>query len=71
MRGQSLVAIEGLEKWMRTQAKRSKGAQQANVLFGLSQIEQFRAEPNKFTPAPAVEMPPGAPIGMPSMDFID
>ncbi|GAB3320462.1 zinc-dependent metalloprotease [Hymenobacter humi] len=71
VRGQSLVAIEGLEKWMRTQAKRSKGAQQANVLFGLSQIEQFRAEPNKFTPAPAVEMPPGAPIGMPSMDFID
>jgi hypothetical protein len=71
VRGQALLAVNGLEKWMRTQAKRGKDSQQANILFGLAQIERFRLEPNKFTPAPAVEMPPGAPIGMPPMGFLD
>ena len=41
------------------------------LLFGLSQIEQFRAEPNKFSPPPAVPMPPGAPIGTPGLHFVD
>ncbi|WP_241502299.1 hypothetical protein [Hymenobacter glacialis] len=71
VRGQALLAIDGLEKWMSKEAKRGKAPQQANVLFGLSEIQRFRAEPGKFTPPPAVEMPPGAPIGMPAMGFLD
>ena len=71
VRGQALLAVDGLQQWMRAQAKRSKGPQQANLLFGLSQIEQFRAEPNKFSPPPAVPMPPGAPIGTPGLHFVD
>ncbi|GAB2467319.1 hypothetical protein GCM10011375_31690 [Hymenobacter qilianensis] len=71
VRGQALLAIDDLQQWMRKEAKRGKGPQQANLLFGLSQIEQFRADPKSFTAPPAAEMPPGAPIGMPSMSFLD
>ncbi|SFQ64962.1 zinc-dependent metalloprotease [Hymenobacter arizonensis] len=71
VRGQALLAVDGLQRWMHSQAKRGKAPQQANLLFGLSQIERFRANPTAFTPAPAVDMPPGAPIGMPGMSFMD
>lgn len=70
-RGQALLEIDGLQHWMRAQAKRAKAPQQANLLFGLSQIERFKADPNKFSPPPAVDMPPGAPIGMPDLDLAD
>jgi hypothetical protein len=71
VRGQALLAVEDLQSWMRAQAKRAQPAQKANLLFGLSQIDRFKADPGKFTAPPAVSMPPGAPIGMPGMDFLD
>ena len=45
--------------------------QKANILYGLSQIKEFEESPAKFQPEPAQVMPPGAPIGMGGMDFID
>ena len=71
VRGEALLKIDELQEWMRGQAKRAQPAQRANLLFGLAQIDQFRAEPGKFTPPPTVNMPPGAPIGMPWLDFRD
>ena len=71
VRGQALLAVEDLQSWMRAQTKRAQPAQKANLLFGLSQIDRFKADPGKFTPPPAVSMPPGAPIGMPGVDFLD
>jgi hypothetical protein len=35
-----------------------------------TRLGKFEEDPNKFTPAPALDLPPGAPIGMPSMDFL-
>ena len=71
VRGEALLKIGDLQKWMRRQAKHAPPAQKANLLFGLAQIGQFRAEPGKFTPPPTVNMPPGAPIGMPGFGFLD
>lgn len=48
-------------------------ANKANILFALSQIEAFKQDPDKFIPPPSLEMPPGAPIGMPGVlddDFV-
>jgi len=69
VRGQALLEIDGLQAWMHAKATKAKGPQQANLLFGLSQIDRFRADPAKFSPPPAVDMPPGAPIGMVDMNF--
>ena len=41
----------------------------AACYFGLAQIGDFEKAPDKFVPQPALEMPPGAPIGMPSNEF--
>lgn len=71
VRGQALLKIDELQQWMRGQAKHAQPTQKANLLFGLAQIDQFRAEPGKFTPPPTANMPPGAPIGMLGMDFQD
>jgi hypothetical protein len=37
--------------------------QKANILFGLSQIDQFEKNPAQFKPAPKLDMPDGSPIG--------
>ncbi|WP_331060325.1 zinc-dependent metalloprotease [Hymenobacter sp.] len=71
VRGQALLEVDGLQKWMQSEAKRAKPTQKANLLFGLAQIDRFRADPSKFTTPPAVSMPPGAPIGMPGLNFLD
>ncbi|MDO7851297.1 zinc-dependent metalloprotease [Hymenobacter convexus] len=71
VRGQALLQVEGLQKWMQGEVKRAQPAQKANLLFGLAEINRFQADPGKFTPPPAAVMPPGAPIGMPGMDFVD
>ena len=41
----------------------------ASIYYGLSQIEEFEKTPDKFQPEPALEMPPGAPIGLGGLDF--
>lgn len=72
VRGQALLKIDELKKWMEsTVNSTSVPEQKANILFALSQLEEFKNNPNKFDPPPAAEMPPGAPIGMPDneLDF--
>ena len=71
VRGAALLEVDGLRKWMLTEVKRALPAQKANLLFGLSQLDQFTADPSKFSPPPTVTMPPGAPIGMPGLEFLD
>ncbi|TXK38147.1 DUF5117 domain-containing protein [Pontibacter qinzhouensis] len=70
-RGQALLKVEELREWLNSNMATAQANQKANMLFALSQIEGFRAEPNKFEPGPQFTMPPGAPIGMPGMDFLD
>ncbi|MDB5123292.1 MAG: peptidase [Mucilaginibacter sp.] len=63
VRGIALLEIDGLRKWMNVAMKTASGNQKANLLFGLSQIDQFEKNPSQFKPAPVVNMPDGSPIG--------
>ncbi len=63
VRGIALLEIDGLKKWMHSTVNTSAGNQKANILFGLSQIEEFEKNPDKFKPAPVLNMPDGSPIG--------
>lgn len=65
VRGIALLEIDGLKKWMNIAVKAASGNQKANLLFGLSQIDQFEKNPSLFKPAPVVNMPDGSPIGSP------
>jgi hypothetical protein len=64
VRGIALLQIDDLKKWMKTAALTSTGSSKANLLFGLSQINEFEKNPDKFQPAPVLNMPDGSPIGM-------
>jgi hypothetical protein len=73
VRGQAMLKIEELKDWITTAKSSAEPMVKASYLFALSQIESFKNDPDKFIPEPAVEMPPGAPIGMPGMlddDFV-
>ncbi|MBS1662779.1 MAG: zinc-dependent metalloprotease [Bacteroidetes bacterium] len=66
VRGEALLKINELKDYMKsTLAGSSNPKLRAALYFGLAQIGQFEDDPNKFVPQPALEMPPGAPIGMP------
>ena len=69
VRGEALYEINGLKDWMNSKMASAEPKQKASLYFGLAQIEEFEKSPDKFQPDPALEMPPGAPIGMPNMDF--
>ena len=69
VRGEALYEIHELKDWMKGKLASADARQKANLYFGLSQIDEFETNPDKFQPDPALEMPPGAPIGMPNMDF--
>ncbi|MFC6225296.1 zinc-dependent metalloprotease [Hymenobacter artigasi] len=71
VRGEALLQIDDLQRWMRSQTKNATPTQKANLLFGLAQIDQFWSEPGKFIPPPTATMPPGAPIGMLGLHFLD
>lgn len=71
VRGQALLKIDELKQWMASSLAAAKPVQKANMMFALSQIEAFKTEPNKFEPPVALDLPPGAPIGMPAMDFLN
>ena len=72
VRGEALLKIDELKTWMTSAVSSSSSAKQkANLLFGLSQIKEFTEAPSKFQPAPAQVMPPGAPIGMGPMNFVE
>ncbi|PWJ55908.1 uncharacterized protein DUF5117 [Dyadobacter jejuensis] len=70
VRGEALLKIDGLQKWMTSIVEQAPLKQKANLLFGLSQIGAFKANPDKFKPASVLSMPAGAPI-MGGMDFLD
>jgi hypothetical protein len=69
VRGEALVEIKGLKRWMLAHIGDGMTKKNASLYFGLSQIEEFEKAPDKFVPPPALEMPPGAPIGMPDNEF--
>ncbi|QQL49621.1 zinc-dependent metalloprotease [Mucilaginibacter ginkgonis] len=69
VRGEALLKIAELAEWMGGKASTSSPKQKAAMYFALSQIDEFKKNPDKFQPADALDMPPGAPIGMPSNEF--
>lgn len=72
VRGEALLKVDELKAWMTSTLSSSSSAKQkASLLFGLSQIKEFNEAPSKFQPAPAQVMPPGAPIGMGPMNFVE
>ncbi|TCC94325.1 DUF5117 domain-containing protein [Pedobacter frigiditerrae] len=71
VRGEALLKIEELKTWMTSAVAKAAPKQKAGILFALSQMKEFEETPSKFQPAPAQVMPPGAPIGMGGIDFID
>lgn len=71
VRGQAILEIEKLKNWMTAQLSTKNEMQKANLLFGLSEIDEFKLSPEKFTTEHELAVPPGAPIGMPDIDFLD
>lgn len=69
VRGEALLKVHELKEWMTGKVASAEAKQKASLLFGLSEIEEFDKSPDKFQPEPALEMPPGAPIGMPDKAF--
>jgi hypothetical protein len=63
VRGIALLEIDGLKKWMHSALSTATSNQKANLLFGLSQIEEFEKNPAQFKPEPVLAMPDGSPIG--------
>ncbi len=61
--GIALLEISQLKKWMGATVNTAIGAQKANILAGLANINEFERNPDKFKPAPALNMPDGSPIG--------
>jgi hypothetical protein len=69
VRSIALLQIDELKKWMTVTVNTATDSRKANLLFGLSTINQFEKSPDKFQPAPALDMPDGSPIGMDRDDF--
>jgi hypothetical protein len=67
VRGEAMLEIGELKDWMKKGLAGAGLRLKSALYFGLSQIEGFEKDPDKFIPEPALEMPPGAPIGMPEM----
>jgi hypothetical protein len=69
VRGEGLLAINNLKYWLQSQLGDAKGKWMGSLDFALAQIDAFSKDPDKFVMEPALEMPPGAPIGMPDDEF--
>ncbi len=69
VRGEALLKINELQQWMNSSLTAATPKRKAALYFALSQIEDFHKNPDKFQLAPALEMPPGAPIGMLDNEF--
>ncbi len=69
VRAEDLVAVDELKGWMESQVGGATGKWKGALLLGLEQIGEFGKDAGKFVIEPSVEMPPGAPIGMPGMDW--
>jgi hypothetical protein len=71
VRGQAHLEIEELKTWMEAKVAGAPAEQKASLLYALAEISEFKASPSKFEVEPSLEMPPGAPIGMPDMAFLN
>ena len=69
VRGDVLLKVSELAEWMGATQVGAEVRFKAALYFGLSQIKEFDKDPGKFVPEPVLEMPPGAPIGMPDNEF--
>jgi hypothetical protein len=69
VRGETLLKIHELKDWMNSQLATAAPKQKAAFYFALLKISEFEQSPDKFQLAPALEMPPGAPIGQPGGAF--
>ena len=69
VRGEALLTINELAVWMGLQLPGAQGKWKGALYYALGQIGEFSKEPDKFVIQPALEMPPGAPIGMPDNEF--
>ena len=67
VRAEALAAVYGLKGWMQGRLLSASGKWKGELLFGVQEIEEFSKDAEKFVLEPALEMPPGAPIGMPEM----
>ena len=63
VKGIALLEIENLKKWIQISLTTAKDKQRANLLFAISQIEQFEKNPGQFRPVQDLRMPDGSPIG--------
>lgn len=70
VRGEALLKIAELGDWMKTTVTNGSPKQKANILFAMSQMDEFKKDANKFKPVKSLDMPAGAPI-MGGMDFLD
>jgi hypothetical protein len=70
VKGQALLEVENLREWMSSKLASTSGEQKANLLYGLSEINEFKENPADFATDAATEMPPGAPI-QPEMSFLN
>ena len=64
VRGIALLQVDELKDYLKIVVKTAQNNAKANMLFGLSQINQFEKTPDKFQPAQPLDMPDGSPIGM-------
>jgi hypothetical protein len=71
VRGQAMYELDDLNSWLSRKEAAAKPSERANYLFALSQIAQFKKDPTQFSRPEATVVPPGAPIGMPAMDFLN
>ncbi|HEV3414172.1 MAG TPA: zinc-dependent metalloprotease [Puia sp.] len=69
VRAEGLVAVDALKGWMQSQAGGATGKWKGALLLALQEIGEFEKDADKFVIEPSAEMPPGAPIGMPGMDW--
>jgi hypothetical protein len=69
VRSETLLTITDLATWMGLQVVSAQGKWKGALYFALTQIQEFTKDPDKFVPEAALEMPPGAPIGMPDNEF--
>jgi hypothetical protein len=69
VRGEALLTITDLATWMGLQLPTAQGRWKGALYFALTQIKEFTNDPGKFVPEPGLEMPPGAPIGMPDNEL--
>jgi hypothetical protein len=69
VRGEGLVTINNLKYWLQSQLGDAKGKWLGELDLALARIDAFSKDPDKFVVEPALEMPPGAPIGMPDDEF--